>query len=68
MAAGSDPSSDPRRRGMPVSMTREPSRPQGCFKGRIYVINTPLPAAEWPETVAYEWAATVKALFLQRSC
>jgi hypothetical protein len=39
-----------------------------CFKGKIYVINTPLPAAEWPETVAYEWAATIKALFLQRSC
>jgi len=39
-----------------------------CFAGRIYVVTAPLPAREWPYEVAYEWGATVKALFLQRDC
>jgi len=39
-----------------------------CFQGKIYVINAPLPASEWPEAIAYEWGATVRALLLQRSC
>jgi hypothetical protein len=39
-----------------------------CFRGKIYVINASLPAFEWPYEIGYEWASTVKALFLQRSC
>ena len=39
-----------------------------CFSGKLYVINASLPAYEWPYEVAYEWASTIKALFLQRSC
>ena len=39
-----------------------------CFSGKIYVISAPLPASEWPYAIGYEWGATIKALFLQRSC
>jgi hypothetical protein len=28
----------------------------------------PLPASQWPATIAYEWGAMVKALVFQRSC
>ena len=48
--------------------TRARLRVGRCFSGRIYVINAPLPAFEWPYAIAYEWAATVKALVLQTSC
>jgi hypothetical protein len=43
-------------------------RVQRCFPGKIYVVTAPLPAHEWPYTVAYEWGATFNALILQRSC
>jgi hypothetical protein len=39
-----------------------------CFGGEIYVVNSPFPASEWPYEIAYEWAATIKALIFQRSC
>jgi hypothetical protein len=39
-----------------------------CFSGKTYVVNAPLPATEWPYEIAYEWASTVRALVLQRSC
>jgi hypothetical protein len=39
-----------------------------CFSGKIYVVNAPLPASEWPFEIAHEWASAFKALFLQRSC
>jgi hypothetical protein len=39
-----------------------------CFGGEIYVVNSPFPAWEWPYEIAYEWAATIKALIFQRSC
>ena len=48
--------------------TRARLRLSRCFRGSIYVVTAPLPAAEWPYTIAYEWGATVKALVLQRSC
>lgn len=48
--------------------TRARLRVGRCFGGKIYVVNAPLPASEWPGAIAYEWAATFKALFLQRSC
>jgi hypothetical protein len=39
-----------------------------CFSGKIYVVNASLPLYEWPYEIVYEWASTIKALFLQRSC
>jgi uncharacterized SAM-binding protein YcdF (DUF218 family) len=48
--------------------TRARLRAERCFGGNVYVITAPLPAAEWPGAIAYEWGATIKALFLQRSC
>ena len=48
--------------------TRARLRVGRCFAGKIYVVNAPLPASQWPGAIAYEWAATIKALFLQRSC
>jgi uncharacterized SAM-binding protein YcdF (DUF218 family) len=39
-----------------------------CFKGQVYVTTAALPVTDWPEAIAYEWAATIKALILQRSC
>ena len=48
--------------------TRARLRVGRCFGGKIYVVNAPLPTSQWPGAIAYEWAATFKALFLQRSC
>ena len=39
-----------------------------CFAGNVYVVTTPLPASEWPYEIAYQWAATFRAVVLQRSC
>jgi hypothetical protein len=48
--------------------TRARIRIGRCFAGQVYVVTAPLPAHEWPYTIAYEWGAIVKALFIQRSC
>jgi hypothetical protein len=48
--------------------TRARLRVGRCFKGKIYVINASLPLYEWPYLIAYEWGATMKAVFLQTSC
>ena len=48
--------------------TRARLRLGRCFAGRIYVIDAPLAAAQWPGAIAYEWAATIKALVFQRGC
>jgi len=48
--------------------TRARLRMSRCFPGTIYVATAPLPMAQWPYEIAYEWGATLKALFLQRSC
>jgi hypothetical protein len=48
--------------------TRARLRLDRCFAGRIYVINTAIPLSAWPAAIAYEWAAMLKAEFLQRSC
>ena len=48
--------------------TRSRLRVRRCFQGSIYVVTAPLPAYEWPYTVAYEWGAIIKALLLQRGC
>jgi hypothetical protein len=39
-----------------------------CFSGKIYVVNGSFSRSEWPFEIAYEWAATIRALTLQRSC
>lgn len=48
--------------------TRARLRLSRCFPGAVYVLTSPLPAEEWPYQIAYEWGATLKALFLQRKC
>ncbi|HET6532831.1 MAG TPA: hypothetical protein VFH03_19765 [Actinoplanes sp.] len=39
-----------------------------CFDGEVYVATAPLPWYEWPRQIPYQWAATAKALILERSC
>jgi len=39
-----------------------------CYSGRIYGVTTPLPVSLWPFMIAYQWAATVKAELVNRSC
>ena len=39
-----------------------------CFDGDVYVATAPLPRSEWVRQIPYQWAATVKALILERSC
>lgn len=39
-----------------------------CYNGRIYGVTTPLPLHLWPLMIAYQWAATVKAEVVNRSC
>jgi hypothetical protein len=48
--------------------TRARLRMNRCFPGSIYVVTAPLPASQWPYELAYQWGATLKALFLQRNC
>jgi uncharacterized SAM-binding protein YcdF (DUF218 family) len=39
-----------------------------CYGGKTYAVTTPLPALKWPLMIAYQWAATVKAELVNRSC
>jgi hypothetical protein len=48
--------------------TRARLRMRRCFAGRLYVVNAPLATYQWPAEVVYEWAATIKALFVQPGC
>jgi uncharacterized SAM-binding protein YcdF (DUF218 family) len=48
--------------------TRARLRVGRCFSGQVYVVDAALPKYEWPYEIAYEWGATIKALFFQRSC
>ncbi len=52
----------------PDQDTRARLRFGRCFTGPVYVVTTPLSASQWPYAIAYQWAATFKALVLQRSC
>jgi hypothetical protein len=52
----------------PDQDTRSRIRFGRCFAGRISVVTTTLPAYQWPYQIAYQWAATFRALVLQRSC
>jgi hypothetical protein len=48
--------------------TRARLRVGRCFQGKVYVVNASLPVAQWFYAIPYEWGATVKALFFQRTC
>ncbi len=52
----------------PDQDTRARLRFARCFAGGLYVVTTPLPASAWPHQIAYQWAATFKALVLNPSC
>ncbi len=39
-----------------------------CCSGKIYAVATPLPKDQWPYAIAFQWAATVKAEVVNRSC
>jgi uncharacterized SAM-binding protein YcdF (DUF218 family) len=43
-------------------------RVERCFHGDVYVSMTPLPVWAWPRQIAYQWAATAKAVLLEREC
>ena len=55
-----------------VTITPQDSRArlrvERCFRGKVYVMTGSLHAYAWPYELAYEWAATIKALIFQRSC
>ncbi|MGI8449124.1 MAG: YdcF family protein [Streptosporangiaceae bacterium] len=55
-----------------VTITPQDSRArlrmERCFSGHVYVMTAPIRAAFWPYELAYEWAATAKALTINRSC
>jgi hypothetical protein len=48
--------------------TRARLRVERCFPGQVYVVTAPIRPGTWPYQIGYEWAALVKALFIQRSC
>jgi uncharacterized SAM-binding protein YcdF (DUF218 family) len=52
----------------PDQAWRAQLRVSRCFAGDIYVATTPLPTLLWFRQLPYQWAATMKALFIQRSC
>jgi len=55
-----------------VTITTQDSRArlrmERCFSGPVYVVTAPPPWYAWPYEIAYEWAATVKALVFQSGC
>jgi len=55
-----------------VTITPQDSRArlrmERCFSGHVYVMTAPIRAAFWPYELAYEWAATAKALTINRGC
>ena len=55
-----------------VAITPQDSRArlrvERCFPGQVYVVAAPIRLSIWPYQIAYEWAALVKALFIQRGC
>lgn len=55
-----------------VTITPQDSRArlrmERCFSGHVYVMPAPIRLRLWPYELAYEWAATIKALTIDRSC
>jgi DUF218 domain len=39
-----------------------------CYYGKVYAVTAPLPLFRWPFMIAYQWAATIKAEVVNRSC
>lgn len=48
--------------------TRARLRVERCFAGEVHLSPVSPRLRAWPRDIAYEWGATAKALFLQRSC
>jgi hypothetical protein len=55
-----------------VAITPQASRArlrvERCFAGQVYLVTAPLTRSSWPYQIAYQWAALVKALVIQRGC
>jgi len=49
-------------------ISRARLRVERCFAGQVYVVTAPIRLSAWPYEIAYEWAALVKALVIQRGC
>jgi uncharacterized SAM-binding protein YcdF (DUF218 family) len=43
-------------------------RMERCYSGHLYVVTARMPFYYWPYEIAYEWAATIKALTINRAC
>ena len=43
-------------------------RTMRCFGGAVYVATSHLPAPRWLRQIPYQWAATAKALTVERAC
>lgn len=43
-------------------------RTKRCYDGALSVAIAPLPWYLWPKQIAYQWAATAKALTFEKSC
>jgi uncharacterized SAM-binding protein YcdF (DUF218 family) len=52
----------------PDQAWRASLRTTRCFPGDVYVATAPLPAVEWLWQIPYQWAASAKALTIERSC
>ena len=52
----------------PDQAWRAELRTSRCFPGRVYVATAPLPVLEWFTQIPYQWAASAKALTVQRGC
>jgi uncharacterized SAM-binding protein YcdF (DUF218 family) len=39
-----------------------------CYRGSIYAVTTPLPMHMWPLMISYQWAKSLKAEIVNRSC
>jgi uncharacterized SAM-binding protein YcdF (DUF218 family) len=52
----------------PDQTMRAELRFRRCYSGRIYGVTTPLRLSMWPVMIVYQWTATAKAEFINRSC
>jgi uncharacterized SAM-binding protein YcdF (DUF218 family) len=52
----------------PDQTWRAELRVRRCFPGAVYGVTTPLPAAQWPYMIGYQWIATAKAELVNRGC
>ena len=43
-------------------------RVRRCFPGDVYVSPAHLPVVDWAGAIQYQWAATAKAVLVERSC